>query len=255
MSDRGERSERGEQAEKEHDALLRRLGEIARTQDEEVEADPRFAALMQPLGEDERARIAERIAPRDAKASRNTEAPRDAKVVPIRKNTRWVAASVVVFAAAAAFAVYVTRPEPKQASPHYAMVVSGGDKELRGKDDAAPTEVRVLSPDSRLEVVLRPETASTMPVIAVAFVVRDGAAKKANVAPEVSGDGAVRFAATASALFPGETGERGVLLLVAPASTSSISSIDDATAAAAFRGDAVLPNGVSAYRVLVRLVP
>ncbi len=122
-----------------------------------------------------------------------------AEVVPIGRGRRaWIAGGVVL-AAAAAVLFLVLRPQTDAgALDGYTLQLTAGDRELRSEGAAAPEAT--LSPGSRVEIVLRPETERAPPEVRC-FLVADGARAPWDPPVERSARGAIRIAGTARALF------------------------------------------------------
>ncbi|MGZ5967349.1 MAG: hypothetical protein ACXWP4_06755 [Polyangiales bacterium] len=217
----------------EPDDLLRALGKVAR--EEREEEDRRIAndpALSRPLDDIERAKIVAALPVPKARAKS-------------RGFPAWIAPAAAALAIAAGVFFFIGRAGSPSLPP-YELVVSAGDHDVRGAD-AAVAEVRTLTPDSKFELLFRPATA-VKDVYARGFLVQNGVAKTWNVRPLTSDDGAVRFVGTARTLFPGMTGEVGVLVVVGRG-TIGLSEED---AAKIFAGGA---TDLTVARVRVQLVP
>lgn len=184
-----------------HDELLARLGELAREEDEALEADPRRKELLAPLGPEFRVELEKKLGVKPV-----DERP-PAPVIPL---WRRFAPAALGIAAAAAVALFVFGRGGESSVPEYAMTVTGGDKEVRSMH--APSLLK-LSPGSRFEVLLRPAH-PTKDIAVRSFLVKAGAAKPWEAPLEVSPAGAVRIAGETSKLFPGGPGEYGVLVLI-----------------------------------------
>jgi hypothetical protein len=131
-----------------------------------------------------------------------------------RKRLWW---AVVPATAAAAIALWVMRPPEQARLAEYTLQVQGGEAVARAETPENTQLVPSVGPGSRLALVLRPSRPSTTPLVARAWLARDGVVRPWAVTPEVSEAGAVRIAGTWESLGLGalEPGEWEALLVVA----------------------------------------
>lgn len=176
-------------------------------------------ALFEPLGADFQARAADAalsgmgLAPAQAPPKPAQARPRDRSSLDVvvslataRKRLWWV---VVPAAAAAAVALWVMQPPEHVRLAEYTLQVQGGEAVTRAETPENTQLVPSVGPGSRLALVLRPSRPSATPLVARAWLARDGEVRPWAVTPEVSEAGAVRIAGTwetlgLSALEPGE---------------------------------------------------
>lgn len=233
--------------------LLEDLARLARQQEEASAARGQAdVELLQPLDEQARARIADRvlglmqeeaaaqeggrtdagapagaapdIAPDMAKAAEPGAGKPMADVIPLRR--RWFVVAAPALAAAAAILFLVLPrggPAPGAASlPGFQMEVSGGRKAVRGGPEDSLLRV---GPGDQVTLVLRPATAVEGRVSARVFVAGpdhgarpDGARSSRrlpDVAPEVSSDGAMRITGLGPALAALAPGRYRLVVAVA----------------------------------------
>jgi hypothetical protein len=225
-----ERLARGELSPSE-DALLR----------ERAAGDPQVAALYEaycPLDGAVRKRIAARV-----------EAGLRPSRGPVWRRVALIAAPLA--AAAAVLLVVSVRmrqpAEPLALIPQYALALSGGDRATRSgaPDDSGPVE---LHRGSNLEIVLRPSTAVSHPVMVRAFLLQGAEARPWDVPMDRSADGAVRIAGQAGALLAGAApGSWDLVFTVGPEGSATPDAADVARAA---HGD----GGAHAWQLLVTRV-
>jgi hypothetical protein len=201
---------------------------VARRPDLDARA---LEALLSPLDEGARARIAARLSP----PARTRTGPR----------RRVLAAALVLTAAAAAWLLF-----PRSALPRYELDLAGGDVTIRGGATQGP---RTFSRGSRVDLRLRPAVPSAEVTDARLFVLADGTAVPARLAPQRSAEGAFRWAATAEELLGPVTGELDLVIVVGRAPLPSADTISEALA----RGHAspALARDVQSLRMQVRVVP
>jgi hypothetical protein len=187
-------------------------------------------ALFEPLSADFQARAADAalggmgLAPAQAPSAPVPIAharPRDrssldmmVSLATARKRLWW---AVVPATAAAALALWVMRPPEQARLAEYTLQVQGGEAVARADTPENTATVPTVGPGSRLALVLRPSRPSTTPLVARAWLARDGVLRPWAVEPEVSEAGAVRIAGTWETLGLGalEPGEWEALLVVA----------------------------------------
>lgn len=204
------------------DDLLEQLGTVARQQRDDEREGQLALQLNEPLGEDFRAQMAQRLLSLPTTAEATDEAPADgpmAQVVPLRR-ARWVIAPVLAVAAVMILLIFLRPPSPLP----YQLEVTGGDRVVRSAGPAA-ADIRELRPESVLEIVLRPSGAIDGPVALHAFVRKDAVVERWPVRSEISSTGAVRVRGRVSELLPGRIGDLE-LMLVVTAADQSISVAD-----------------------------
>jgi hypothetical protein len=141
-----------------------------------------------------------------------------ASVVPLhappRRRMLW---ALVPMAAAAGIALWAMRPPPAGRLAEYGLELTGGLADTRSDDPAARSAPK-LGPGARLNLVLRPTRESNRPVVAQAWLARDGKLQAWPVVPEISPAGAVRIAGSFEALGLGglAPGEWEAVVVVAP---------------------------------------
>jgi hypothetical protein len=118
-------------------------------------------------------------------------------------------------------------------------------REVRGAAPGADDVIDV-HPETRFELVARPERPMAAPVAGRAALVHDGRARVWSVPVEASAEGAVRVTGNAGASFPGP-GEYDVVMAIAPAGALP----DDAHLLAVAEG-ARAPGDVRVVRAHVR---
>jgi hypothetical protein len=205
------------------DALAR--GELSEDERAELvalaEKDPALSgapALFEPLGAEAEARFlaaiqhelgAERKADQGAaKAAEPVAGARPAEVVSLDARRRlrrgWMVGSAALALAAGVALWVATRSDGGGAAlPEYALLVSGGERDVRADEPKAVT----LAPGSRVTMTLRPAEPAAIPLEARAFLVQGSTEIALDAAVEVSADGAVRMAGrvpAAAALAAGE---------------------------------------------------
>jgi hypothetical protein len=134
-------------------------------------------------------------------------------LAPMRRRLgRWIAGLVLPLAAAAGIALWWRMSPPPL--PPYTATVTGGVSEVRGPED--PGAPLVIEGDAPVQVILRPERATTVTVGAAAFWVRgDEVRAWSDAHPERSAAGA--FLLRGRAERPFGPGPGFLLLVVAPA--------------------------------------
>lgn len=274
-----------------NDDLLRRLGDLARTEEEEEQRrlDPRWDALaagalppaevarleaearqtpegraaweaFRPLdpGFRERLRSAARRqvgAPESAAAppAPASERPGAAVLPWVPRRRRLAAAVVAMTAAVAAMLLVVLRPAPGPLPP-YQLGFSGGERAVRG-GPAGPSQggegVPVLRPGSRLELVLRPQRPVGGRVAVAAFRAGEGEVQPWPVPLEIAASGAVRVAGVVGEEIPLPPGEWDLILAV-----GRPRRLPDAAAIERALGDGPPGSGSwTAHRLRVRMEP
>lgn len=218
------------------DELLTALARAA--EKDEIEEDPRWAALVEgrsseadrraleelaaldarneealalltPLGEEAKARMAERILGEMARAPQAPAPPAaEAEVIALKPKRKWVpVAAALALAAAVALFVTLRRESPPEIAladpiPSYEVALVGGERDDRAVPAPADAQAPiVLGPGSSLEIVLRPATPYRKPIAVRGFLIQNGRAQLWNIAPAISADGAVRIAGAREALF------------------------------------------------------
>jgi hypothetical protein len=189
-----------------------RLSEADRKALEELaEEDARHEealVLLEPLGDEAKARITDRILGELGAAPRAEDPPAPrAEVIALPARRRW-APVVAALALAAGVALFVMlRESPTEVAlgdpiPRYEIALVGGELATRA-DPGAPAEAIpvVLGPGSSLEIVLRPATPYREPIAARGFLIQNGRAQAWEIKPDISPDGAVRIAGERETLF------------------------------------------------------
>ena len=192
-----------------------------------AESDADVRAMLEasrPLGDDVLDAIAAKAKLEPAKALEPVTSRALPKVAQAGGNGRVLPflrrAAVVVapFAVAAAVFVYLGRGgEPGPRLPEYA-IVAGGEKEMRGADDAPAGVLQVRGgPDAAFEILARPMTsAGGSKVIAYVFAIGEDRASEPNPVDakiDIAPEGAVRIRGRSKAL----TGARELRVVVATA--------------------------------------
>jgi hypothetical protein len=188
----------------------------------EAETDPETAAMYEAFRPLE-ASVNAAIAARAAAELRGGQVIRPARW--------WRVASVAApLVAAAAVALWIARPGSGVGGeiPSYALSVRGGDRDTRAAGNDTSTGVVEVRPDSRLELVLRPEHRVVGEVGVRTFLARDGDVRAWSPSLELSPDGAFHLAGPAGALLGVSPGTWDVLLV-----TGRPASLPDAPAVAA----------------------
>lgn len=173
-----------------HD-LLDQLGELAREQRKSVGGP-------EPLSDIARQRML-RAALAELPNGASVDQPTTAR--PRRPGLAWLVAGSGALAAAAA-ALFVFMPHGLGDLPEYrAEVVGGTSYERSAPPSATESATKVVSAASELEILVRPSTAVTEPVGAVAFATHEGATERWEAPIEVSQEGVVRVVGPARSLF------------------------------------------------------
>ena len=175
-----------------------------------------------------------------------------AEVVPLRRwhAAPWLAAAGVSLAAAAGL-LFVLRPPELSPLPGYEMPLPGGGvQDLRSAGVPSGDGMARYLPTSDIEVVAFPPQPVEGPVAARAFFVRGGQVVAWDAAPEVSQEGAVRFAATVSSLPVAAPGPWDVVVVLGRPETLAAAELKSALAA----GEAV-PAGLQVVRRPLVLLP
>jgi hypothetical protein len=178
-------------------------------------------ALYEPLDTAFQARATEAaLAGLGLSTARPTTAPprSGATVVPLpappaaRRRLMMVAVPLL---AAAGVALWVMRPAPPPVLADYTLEIVGGEAVTRA--EPTRTAVPTVGPGSRLVLQMRPSREAAAPVVAQAWLVRNGELRPWPVAPELSPTGAVRITGTWETLGLAdlEPGEWEALLVVA----------------------------------------
>lgn len=192
---------------------------------ERAAADPEIATLYEafrPLDDSTQERIATRVADRVAERPRIT----------------WRRAALVAGPLAAAAVIVLALRLPRStasfpAVPEYSLDLAGGDRATRS---GAPAETGTVAVhrESRLEIVLRPKTSVSGPVVVRSFLVRGDDARPWNVPMDRSPDGAVRIAGQAGTMLGVAPGSWDLAFTVGPAGAAEP---DPHEVAKAVRGD------------------
>jgi hypothetical protein len=193
------------------DALWERLstGEATAAELADLErraaSEPEVAAMLEaarPLGADAADRIAGRLASRAA-AGGAVIAIGTRKAGPSASDRvlRRAATAAVPLALAAALVLYVTssRDDAGLVLPEYA-ISAVGESAMRGPAEPAARLRLGEGAASTFEIVLRPTTAVTEPLVAYVFAVGEGEPSPVDAEVHVAGTGAVRVKGAASAL-------------------------------------------------------
>jgi hypothetical protein len=175
-------------------------------------------ALLTPLGGAFEARVTAKIGAARGKASSGADT-KAANVVVLRRRVIGVIGALAVAAAVAFLAL--RSPHDSGASnsegslPKYAMLVTGGQKDVRSTDTPATGGVVRVGPDSELSLVLRPtESVASAGIELRALIVRDGAAQAWAPPYKVSPSGVVQIAGPAASLGLGAPGEIDAVVAV-----------------------------------------
>jgi hypothetical protein len=172
------------------------LAQMAATTNEEAQA------LLAPLDEEARARIAAAAFPESRRA--------------LTRRAKMTALAVgAALAIAAAVALVARGTGPSAPLPPYEVALFGAPSHLRGAPGVTSTPTIAVAPESPLEIVLRPDVDVRGPVVAGAFLVEGGGARRWSAPIEVSEDGAVRIAGRVDSLFGARRGEVDVIVIVA----------------------------------------
>lgn len=233
------------------DALLGRLGELAREERldarlealaagtlspadhaalvQEAAADPELAAAIEaftPLGDAAQSRIADRLLSQVIPKASSAKSVEGARVLPFRRPLARVLLAVVPLAAAAALAFFLLRPEAPVGAPvpGYGLTIEGGEKALRS-DTPAEGPPRLL-PETRLRLVLTPATPTEGAVGVRAWKVRQGQAEPWAVAAQVAPNGAARVEGTARTLGLAELPPGRATLVLAIGREASLPPVD-----------------------------
>jgi hypothetical protein len=180
------------------DPLLASLAQLARQQEEADSAVE--AALLEPLSPSLKDQIAQRALTALTRAS-----PSPAKVI---RPPRWRRRALVAvpLALTGMLAVWLASPRATAPLPAYRLSLGGAVSPLRS---SAPAEgVLALRPESRVELILRPDSQVTGTVGVQLFLIGSNRAPAQwPVHAELSEDGAFRVSGTASELFPASQNE------------------------------------------------
>jgi hypothetical protein len=252
----------------ETDDLMLKLGRHARAEPDPAGADDpvweRLASGRLTMAEDAELRLRAATDPGVAalyEAYRPLEASTKDRIArgalehlrPARRRAGWWRRAALVaapLAAAAAVVILLTRAAPPPgadaALPTYALVVMGGDQTTRSgaAPDSAPIE---LHRGSRLEIVLRPATPVSSPVVVSAFLVRGGEAHAWSVPMDRSTDGAVRIAGEARTLLAVPAGSWDLAFVVGG---DGAATADPSEVARATQGN----GGTHAWQLLQRRI-
>jgi hypothetical protein len=191
------------------------LQALASTDENEME---RALELYRPLSDDEQASLFAKVeANLDAPPKSNVKGPLPPGGGPGNTgNTGGGGLATVLklrvfapLAIAAAIGLFFVRGAQHDDLPPYVVSVSGGESELRGgapANEGATPSLRVRA-GSEFELVLRPEKATTEPVVARLFLELPGSTTELvrDVGIEVSSEGAVRIRGTMPAVAPGSS--------------------------------------------------
>ncbi|MFL6203531.1 MAG: hypothetical protein ACJ76J_30560 [Thermoanaerobaculia bacterium] len=169
----------------EEEAELRALAETSPEAREAWEA-------FRPLGPEFQARVVEKIAAELSKPKKK-ESWWDwlLSFLPAVRFAGWATSA----AAAAAVLVVLARPAPL---PDYQIAVTGGSSAMRGEQQET---VRAFALGDRIEVHLRPETASRGKLEAQLFLLREGELRRLDTKNTIE-DGSVRMNALLERSFP-----------------------------------------------------
>jgi len=153
----------------------------------------------------------------DAQIDRFTDAAlraRAGKVVAFPKSKRSpmnvVVAVAAALALAAGVALYMKSESTARELPRYAMTVGGGDQPVRG--DAGPSFA--IGRGARVTIDLRPETATSEPITAAAFLLRGNEGRALTSPIAVAPSGAVRIEGAREQVFGDATGAWDVVVFV-----------------------------------------
>ena len=224
------------------DPLWEKLAAGTLSADERKELDARAAtdeslreaiALLAPLGESFEARVTAKIDAARAEASKRAHANADrpenkvdhaeanveANVLPFRRRIVGVVGALAVAAGVAFLALnpsWSSRGGNSEGSlPAYAMIVTGGQKDVRSNDAPSNGGVVRVGPDSELALVFRPaESVAPAGIELHALLVRDGAAQAWSPPYKVSPSGVVQIVGAASSLGLGAPGELDAIIAV-----------------------------------------
>lgn len=227
---------------REDEALLEALGEVARAEPDVLDArwdalaagalsaDERAALEALAAGDRQMADALEAFAPRDdalddritaailAQTAAGPAAPdtRDAPVVAIgtapsaRRRWAWLAAAGA--ALAAGLIAFALRGGPTL--PDYALDNRAGEQAARGVDD--PAAATVYGPGSRVDLILRPATDVIGPVAARVFHQHGDTISALPIAPTASATGVLRLTGSVDALLPPGQGAQRLLIAIGP---------------------------------------
>jgi hypothetical protein len=146
--------------------------------------------------------------------------PPVSKVVSLDARRRLVRTASPVVAAVVALAALwaiVVRPPAEPAFeplPAYEIVARGGLKDTRGTEDSAPAKPLRLSPQSTLDLTLRPATKVEGQLAAHAFVVQNGDVRPISAAIEIAPTGALRLRGVAGEMLSGARGPAELRVVV-----------------------------------------
>ena len=217
------------------DPLWEKLAAGTLSAEERKELDARAAtdeslreaiALLAPLGESFEARVTAKIdaarAEASARASANADRPEnkadhaEANVLAFRRRIVGVVGALAVAAGVAFLALHPSQGGTSEGSlPAYAMMVTGGQKDVRSNDAPANGGVVRVGPDSELTLVFRPtESVAAAGIELRALLVRDGAAQAWSPPYKVSPSGVVQIVGPAALLGLGAPGEVDAVIAV-----------------------------------------
>lgn len=223
----------------EMDHLLKALRDTAREEDRAEEV-VLAAASVPALDERARQRIADVLVAGSGELVSLEERR--------RKRRRWATLAMVplAVAASAALVVRVSLHEPA-GLPEYALVATGGLRDVRGLDDL-PMPVQRLGPHSVLDVKLRPATTVEGDVFATAFLVHGDRVESVSPTLDVAPSGAVSVRAEAATVFGDRRGPWELrILLLRPELTAKVRTL-----ATGGRGDG---RGWQRLSVPIELLP
>ncbi|MEM9074201.1 MAG: hypothetical protein AAGE52_37255 [Myxococcota bacterium] len=178
------------------DDLLEALGRAQRDADTDEWGAWEAHAEGAPAPDDDADRVAAFAPMDDETLDRFTDRALDAVGATSRVAKRRIGPPIIVALAAAAAVLLVFLPREPDPLPAFRLQVRGGDQTHRNE---AELTVRRLSPESRLEIVLTPETRAD-PVVRAELIQGDAVSPWV-VTPEVSERGAIRIAGSAHELF------------------------------------------------------
>lgn len=219
--------------ERTQDELLQSLGRHAR------ERQKREA--LRPLSEDFQRRMADQIklaVTDDAGEEKEDSAP----AAPRTRPAPWLALAASVLAAVGLTVTLVSR-DPATALPGYSLEFRGG-AQVRSGDAVAPLQM-----GDRLDVVLRPDVTTQLPLAVTVYRQQDSALAPVDVDVRWSDEGAARVTATLDTTLGIAPGPQSWLFVVAHEG--------DAPTPRALRrlDDDARGEGWQAFRVSFELVP
>ena len=131
------------------------------------------------------------------------------------RSRRWIkVASPIIGLAAAALLVFALLP--KKPIPEYSLSIIGGEKAVRGEHQPETETPLALSPGGAVEIILKPERATEQDVHARVFLVHQKEIARLNAPIEKDEQGAIRIVVVAGEHFTPLPGRSQLVITVGP---------------------------------------